>query len=92
MTHGLRTTYAHRGCRCPSCTKANRDYKRLLRARSGKPPVSRPIETSPVEVCAICRTPLAAHNPYFRHQVSAPVMLFGEVEQPGSKIIKEETC
>ena len=30
--HGTRSTY-NAGCRCPSCRRANRDYRRSLRAR-----------------------------------------------------------
>lgn len=35
--HGLRSTYQHVGCRCPSCTRANREYVRALRNRAVRP-------------------------------------------------------
>lgn len=32
--HGTRSTYVHTGCRCPSCTRANRDYSRKRRQKA----------------------------------------------------------
>ncbi len=31
--HGTRGKYVH-GCRCPECTRAERDYRRLVRMRT----------------------------------------------------------